>query len=189
MRSLARAVLLCLAGAGLAVYGGTRTWSILVTERPGLSELRSTSTGAAHAPWLVALAVVALAGGGALLATKGWARRALGGLLALAGLGVIAAAITGRAGIDAGRAATSATVWSLACAFGGALVVVAGVAAARHGHLWPAMGSRYERSQAPAAPADAGAGSEPLPPAGRTIAETETRAAWDALDHGVDPTA
>ena len=93
----------CLAGAGLALYAATRIWSVAVTTRPGLPDLRSTRTGAAAQPWLIALALVALAGTGALLATRGVLRRGLGGLL-VAGRGGRGGrgAITARAGL-AGR--------------------------------------------------------------------------------------
>jgi uncharacterized membrane protein (TIGR02234 family) len=46
------------------------------------------------------------------------------------------------------------------------------VLAARHGHLWPAMSSRYERR-----------------PAAASAAQDEGRELWDALDRGDDPTA
>src|SRR5882757_2788757 len=101
---LGRAVVACLAGAGLALYGATRVWSVQVTVRPGLTSLRATTTGAAQAPWLIGLALVALAGAGALLATRGLVRRVLGGVLIITGAGLTAAAIAGRAGLDPGAA-------------------------------------------------------------------------------------
>jgi uncharacterized membrane protein (TIGR02234 family) len=201
-RRLAYAVLACVAGAGLAIYAATRTWSLEVVTRPGLPDLRTARTGAEQMPLLVGLALVALAGGGALLATRGAARRALGGLLALTGAAVAVLAVLGRAGLDPGRAGAAATIWPAACVLGGTMIVVGGVAAARDGHRWPAMGSRYERGNVPSRPAEPGAGSGPLPPAGHTrphtprdhpgeqpdTAPVDTRAAWDALDRGDDPT-
>jgi uncharacterized membrane protein (TIGR02234 family) len=199
-RRLAYAVLGCAAGAGLVVWAATRTWSLLVVARPGLSDLRTARTGAEQSPLLVGLALVALAGAGALLATRGRVRRALGALLALVGAAVAAVAVLGRAGLDPGRAGAAATVWPAACVLGGAMIVAAGVAAARGGHRWPAMGSRYERGRVPPPPAEPGAGSGPLAAAGHTRPHTlaeqqveaphlDPRAAWDALDRGDDPTA
>jgi uncharacterized membrane protein (TIGR02234 family) len=179
-RRLASTVLLCAAGAGLAVYGVTRTWSELVTARPGMSSLRDLRTGADVAPWVIGLALVALAGAGALPATRGLARRLLGGLLAVAGLGVAAGAVAGRAGLDVGVAGPGATVWPVVCVLGGLLIVLGGLAAARSGHEWPAMGARYERRGA-AAPATA--------VEAEVDQRVDTRAAWDALDRGDDPTA
>jgi hypothetical protein len=240
-RQLGSSVVACLAGAGLAMYGATRVWSVEVTERPGLTSLRATTTGAAAAPWLIGLALVALAGAGALLATRGPARRLLGILLAMTGVGLAIAAITGRVGLDPGAAGAGATVWPIACVLGGGLVGWGGLGAARHGHRWPAMGSRYERGsvplsasppppgptttpdpagarvRAPAGDASAASGATPATsgtgPAGASadqaepggeparaateededraaaIASADTRAVWDALDRGDDPTA
>ena len=147
-RRLGSSVAACLAGAALVIYGATRVWSVQVTERPGLTSLRSTTTGAAEAPWLVGLALVALAGAGALLATRGLPRRLLGVLLTIVSAGLVLAAVTGRVGLDPGAAGASATFWPIACVLGGGLVGWGGVSAARHGHLWPIMGSRYERRPA-----------------------------------------
>ncbi|MBM2615319.1 Trp biosynthesis-associated membrane protein [Actinoplanes sp. LDG1-06] len=167
-------LLACLAGAGLAVYGATRTWSVQVTERPEMSDLRTVQTGADVAPWVMGLALVGLAGTGALLATHGWLRRALGGLLVLVGGGIAVSAIVGRAGLDATEVNT---LWPVACALGGVIVLLGGLTAARLGHQWPRMSARYERRPA-AEPAPAGV-NRPV----------DSRAAWDSLDRGDDPTA
>ncbi|AGZ40348.1 hypothetical protein AFR_10295 [Actinoplanes friuliensis DSM 7358] len=168
-------VLFCLAGAGLAVYAVTRTWSEVVTERPGLSALRAIRTGADLEPWVIGLALVALAGAGALLATRGIVRRVLGGLLALAGLGVAAGAIAGRAGLDTGSAGAGGVIWPVLCVLGGLLIVLGGLSAVRYGHEWPAMGARYERRVS----ADQVEVDQ----------RVDTRAVWEALDRGDDPTA
>jgi uncharacterized membrane protein (TIGR02234 family) len=175
-RRLAYAVLLCAAGAGLALYGVTRTWSVRVTARPGLPELREASTGAQVAPWAIGLALVALAGAGALIATRGLPRRVLGALLAVAGAGVAAGAIAGRAAVAPGGAGAGGTIWPVACVAGGLLVLAGGLWAARSGHEWPGMGARYERRAA-------------APQPGAAVDQrVDTRAAWDALDRGDDPT-
>ncbi|MBG0563524.1 Trp biosynthesis-associated membrane protein [Actinoplanes aureus] len=193
------AIVACLAGAALTLYAVTRTWSVRVEQRTGLSDLRTEQTGADVQPWLVGLAVVALAGTGALLATRGAVRRALGVLLIMAGAGIAVGAVLARAALDAGEAGAAAAIWPVACVLGGAAVAVGGVLAARHGHLWPAMSSRYERSTVPGHPAPASAGPEPQSAAGLEHGETNTdppgpvkptdnRAFWDALDRGEDPT-
>jgi uncharacterized membrane protein (TIGR02234 family) len=184
-RSYALALVACLAGAALAAYAVTRTWSLQVTPRTGMSDLRTARTGADAAPWVIGLALVALAGTGALLATRGVVRRVLGGLLALCGLGVAAGAIIGRVRVDPGAAGAGATGWPIACVVGGLIIVLGGVAAARLGHRWPTMSARYERKPvAPAQfrPAKAVATDPALEPA-------DNRAAWDALDRGDDPTS
>jgi uncharacterized membrane protein (TIGR02234 family) len=198
-RSFAFALLLGIAGAALTLYAATRTWSLRVIVRPGLPDLRTARTGATDFPLLVGLALVALAGAGALLATRGLIRRIVGGLLAATGAGLILQAITGRLGLDVGRAGAAATLWPIACVLGGAMIVVGGLAAATQGHRWPTMGARYERRTVPPPPTDPGANSRPLATAGPHRAETskdhpadpapvDNRAAWDALDRGDDPT-
>jgi hypothetical protein len=164
---LAHATVACLAGAGLALLGATRVWSVQVTPRPGLSDLRTSATGADAQPWLVALALIALAGAGALLATRGAVRRGLGLLIMVIGAGLAVVAVVGRAGTEPGEAGAGATVWPIACVLGAALVTLAGLGAARHGHRWPVMGARYERRPVPW-PADRpGDHSGPSPAAGR----------------------
>jgi tryptophan-associated transmembrane protein len=196
-RSYLFTLMSCLTGAGLALAAVTRTWSLHSTARTGMSDLRIARTGADLEPWVIGLALVALAGTGALLATRGVVRRLLGGMLALAGAGVLAGAIIGRAGLDPGRASL---LWPIACALGGAIITLGGVTAARDGHRWPSMSTRYERGPVPPQRTDAAAESEPLAAAGlkpgpgtRTpssahIEPVDHRAAWDALDRGDDPT-
>ncbi|XVU27447.1 Trp biosynthesis-associated membrane protein [Actinoplanes sp. CA-054009] len=176
-RSYLLSLVACLAGAGIAAYGATRTWSLDVAHRPGMSDVRTPQTGADLEPWLIGLALVALAGTGALLATHGWVRRGLGVLLTLAGLGVIVGALVGRLGLDVGEAGSGATFWPIACALGGAIIAAGGLTAARQGHLWPRMSARYDRKPSPSAR---------RPP---EQAAVDSRAAWDALDRGDDPTS
>ena len=175
-KALGRAVVLCLAGAGLALWAVTRVWSKSVTARTGLTDLRADHPGTDAAPLVLGLALVGLAGAGALLATRGVLRRILGALITLAGAGVVAGTIAGRAGLDIGSAGLGGTAWPVACALGGLLVIAGGWSAVRHGHEWPAMGARYERGATTPAPTG---GSGPV----------DARAAWDALDRGDDPTA
>jgi uncharacterized membrane protein (TIGR02234 family) len=182
-RSYALTLAACLAGAALSAYAVTRTWSLRLTPRTGMSDLRSAHTGADAEPWVIGLALVALAGTGALLATRGVVRRVLGAVLALAGLGVAVGAVIGRAGVDPGVAGSGATGWPAACVLGGLIIVAGGVTAARLGHEWPTMSARYDRK--PVAPAQyrpsAGAADPDLAPA-------DHRSAWEALDRGDDPT-
>ncbi|MEV6346733.1 Trp biosynthesis-associated membrane protein [Actinoplanes sp. NPDC051851] len=202
-RAHATAVLGCLVGAGLAFYAVTRTWSLTVEHRTGLTDLDTPQTGADNQPWLVGIAVVALAGAGALLATQGLLRRVLGVLLTLAGAGIIAGAVLARVSLDAGSAGAGAYFWPFATVLGGAAVAAGGLLAARHGHLWSGMSSRYDR--APATPSSARPDvATPVPfdvsresghPRETTgvppvnLRPPDNRSTWDALDRGDDPTA
>ncbi|WP_258378276.1 Trp biosynthesis-associated membrane protein [Micromonospora endophytica] len=173
-RELAYAVLLCLAGAGLAAWMATLAWeSGEIVRRDPMLGVTEGRTGAQLLPWLSALALVGLAGGGAVLATRGRLRRLLGGLLALLGLVLAAGGGYGLFADLGGR-----TVWQppALCLLGGVLVAAGGLLTALRGHRWPAMGARYERAaNRPAA-------------AGGPIGGGGTVDAWDALDRGEDPT-
>lgn len=159
-RQLAYTVLLCLAGAGLALFAATRTWAVeVVTRADPLPPLRTPRTGGDLLPWLPPLAVVGLAGSGAVVATKGWARRWIGVLLLLVGLGAAGAGAYGL---------SRTTTWAVACLAGGLALAAGGALAALRGPSWPGLGARYER-------------------AARRREEGPT-AAWDALDRGEDPT-
>ncbi|MDG4827026.1 Trp biosynthesis-associated membrane protein [Asanoa sp. WMMD1127] len=156
-RRLTSTVLLCAVGAGLAFVGAGRTWERGYTHGP--TPASPDQTGADLVPGLSALALVALAGAGALLATRGWARRAVGALVLLVGLALVA--------LPFGRVFDASTAWPALTAVGGLLVVAGGLAAALAGHRWPGMGARYERSP-------------------RSVGGTTDT--WNALDRGEDPT-
>ncbi|MDP9792021.1 hypothetical protein J2S43_000533 [Catenuloplanes nepalensis] len=167
-RAFTLALLLCAAGAGLALYAVTRVWLVEVTERAAPLPPSSTErTGSDLLVWLQPLAVVSLAGAGALIATRGPVRRAIGGLLAVLGLAI---------GIGAATQ-LGAGLWPALTLLGGVAVAVAGGWTAARGADWPSLGARYERP--------APVGDEP-PPA--VNAPRGTRQAWDALDRGEDPT-
>ncbi|MDG4796608.1 Trp biosynthesis-associated membrane protein [Micromonospora sp. WMMD1082] len=169
-RELAYAVLLCLAGAGLALWAATRPWVRDVGVLPALDEGR---TGAQLLPWLPALALVGLAGGGAVLATRGRLRRVLGGLLALLGLSLAAG---GGYGLVAEIGDQVSRQWPALTLAGGVLAAAGGLITGLRGTRWPVMGARYERGS-----------RQPVETAG-PIQGAGTVAAWDALDRGEDPT-
>jgi hypothetical protein len=159
-RQMVYTVLLCTAGAGLALFAATRTWTVDVVTRPEpLPPIRTPRTGGDLLPWLPPLAVVGLAGSGAVVATRRWARRWIAVLLLLVGLGVAAGGAYGL---------TETTAWAVACVAGGLSLAAGGAFAAVRGASWPGLGTRYER-------------------AARRPADGPT-AAWDALDRGEDPT-
>ncbi|MER7419234.1 Trp biosynthesis-associated membrane protein [Micromonospora peucetia] len=178
-RELTYAVLLCVAGAGLALWASTRTWAVELTARPTpLPPVHDARTGAALLPWLPALALVGLAGGGAVLATRGRARRLLGGLLC--GLGA-AVAVGGGYGLVATFDGEVSRHWPALCLLGGVLATAGGLLTALRGRQWPAMGARYERR------ATGDEVSVARDEDGRVTGRHTTQA-WDALDRGEDPT-
>ncbi|WP_033346064.1 Trp biosynthesis-associated membrane protein [Catenuloplanes japonicus] len=167
-RAFTIALVLCVAGAGLALYAVTRVWLVEVTTRAApLPPVRAERTGGDLLSWLPPLAVVSLAGAGAVIATRGLVRRLVGALLAVLGLAIVAGA----------AANLSVGVWPVLTLIGGLAVLAAGGWTAARGPDWPSMGARYERP--------ARAAQEPQP---AMNGPRGTRQAWDALDRGEDPT-
>jgi hypothetical protein len=176
---------MCVVGAGLALFAATRTWTTTIQRQaPPLPDKVVAHTGASLLGWLPALALVGLAGAGALLATRRTWRTVIGLLLLVVGFGVLGGGIDG---LD-----VAAGAWPIFVGVGGLAIAWSGLAAMRSGGTWPAMGARYER---PAGnPAHTAAASDPASPApidGGTAAACPSRthaSMWDDLDHGVDPT-
>jgi uncharacterized membrane protein (TIGR02234 family) len=167
------AVMACAVGAGLALLAATRTWLVQVTPRAApLPPLTVERTGVDVSPWLSALALVGLAGAGALIAVRGRARALLGVLLLASGAAVVAGG-----GHGAAVAQSRYAAWPVLCVLGGGLVGYAGLRALLRGSSWPELGSRYERPVAEPV--------ETLEPGGPSRSDV---AMWDALDRGEDPT-
>lgn len=169
-RGLVASVLAAVAGGGIGFFATGRVWAVNTVTRPApLAPEAVHITGRELAAWASAAALVGIAGGLALLATRGRARLLVAVLVALAGVGV---AVGGVRGLTGG----TAVGWPLLCLAAGVLVLAAGgLALARGGH-WSAMGARYD---APSSRPAVGPATGPdAPPA----------ALWDALDRGDDPT-
>jgi uncharacterized membrane protein (TIGR02234 family) len=157
-------------GGGLGVLATARTWSSVTVRRLApLASIHHDVAGRTLQPAVTGLAVVALAGVLALLATRGFVRRLVGGVLVLAGIGMVWWSLAGltavsdargrtlvadaRSGLDLGAASgTDVTVhpaWIVIAALGGVLVVLSGAATAVRGGRWRAMSARYESPAAP----------------------------------------
>ena len=144
----------------------------------------------ASAPLVSALALVALAGWGVVLVTRGRFRRAIGFLLGAAGLLLLVVTVTAfvqaptalAEQYDVGSA--DRTAWSWVALPAAVLATVGALLAARDAGGWPGMGSRYD---APAAgdgqAGPAGPGESDLPPEERSNLDL-----WKSLDEGSDPT-
>jgi hypothetical protein len=169
-RELAVTLVECALGALLTLLATSRTWRVVAAGGPVPQPSHHVSGGSVL-PWAPALALVGLAGAGALLAVRGRVRSALGALLVVAGLPL---AIGGSFIAAADR---GSPVWALLCALGGLMIGHAGVRTLVRGAAWPALGSRYER---PAA--------EPVEYVERGGPSRSDVAMWDALDRGEDPT-
>lgn len=187
------AALLCVLGAFVVLGGAGRAWVLVGAASPLLESREVGVTGADLAPGLRALGLVGLAGVPALAASRGRGRQLVGLVLLLVGACVMAVVVRlelSRLGLggmalvsdpvrEAGGASGESfdlTVWSVLTAFGGLVLLLAGLLVMVRGGQWAALGRRYE---APAAREEVAAPDAP-------VAEREL---WEALDRGEDPTA
>jgi Tryptophan-associated transmembrane protein (Trp_oprn_chp) len=171
-RELTIAVVACALGSVVALLTAARTWRI-VAVRGAVPLPNEEFTGTELLPWLPAVALVGLAGAGALLAVRGRARTVLGLLLVLTALAIVCAGGYGATIATGGR-----RILPVLLGLGGLLVGYAGLRAFRRGASWPALGSRYERPSP----------TEPVEYVERSGPSRSDVAMWDALDRGEDPT-
>ncbi|MEK9663390.1 MAG: Trp biosynthesis-associated membrane protein [Candidatus Nanopelagicales bacterium] len=189
MRVYLSALLALALGALAILIGYGATWAV-VTAPLMAGDVAPTSvvglTGRELAPLGAAMSWVAIAGIAGLLATSGWGRRVVGGLLVvaggIAGVTALAFALTdvaagGGAFVEAALgsrglgAATqvSITAWWLLGLLGGLAVLTTGMVALLLGGNLPTLSRRYDRGAS-------------------TRQATGHVAMWDALDRGEDPT-
>ncbi len=191
----AAALLMDVLGAGVLLLVSTQYWQRIVTPRgrPFTDDiLKVQGRVIDSAP--TALALVALAGVVAVLATRGMTRRVLGALILLAGAGLIWRSASAIPAVSTSRAlalvrekhprvSVSSTVvphvitdsiWGALSIGCGVLVLLGGLLIMVRGAEWGAMSTRYE---APGARND--------DPVTRHRADA---ALWGALDRGEDPT-
>lgn len=162
-RELTVTVLLVALGAIVELVAVGRAW-YTVTSSTQVKHYAGTSYAGAVKP----LALAALAGGAALLATKRRARVGVGVLLIVVGLGAGATAVVASFPHTA-AAVQEHPVWRFVVVFASALVVIAGGTAVAWGQRWSEMSARYD--------------------APGTVREKDPDVAlWDALDQGDDPT-
>ncbi len=184
-------------GAGALLLLASRHWQTVTTARPrplhpDLLQLSGRTLDAAP----TAFALVALAGVVAVLATRGWARRIVGIVVALAAVATLWRVASAAAAVSPARAAAlvrdkhpqvdphsalAAQVsarpgWAVLSLVAAALVLLAGAAIAARGGRWAAMSARYEAPRART--------EEPDQQRARADA-----ALWSALERGEDPTA
>lgn len=194
-RQFLLALLLEVLGAAGALLITTRTWQTVLAPRPRpLADDTLHLSGRTIDSSPTALALVALAGVVAVLATHGLARRlvgvvvlASGALLVWRSLDGLRAVTSTRAlelltdkhsgvGLDSQPQVTVHTGWAWLSAACGLLTIAAGTLIALRGHRWSGMSARYES------------------PTGRRAPDAEQQrhranaSMWQALDRGDDPT-
>ena len=188
--SLAVALLSGALGAAVALLATRQQWSQgTATVAGGSFPLTARGSDVTGVP--ASLAVVGLAALVAVFAVRRAGRFVVATLLALSGVGIVAAALLGASDSSAldeqaaqasGDTAASVdalshTAWPYVAVVGGVLILVAGLLALRYGRLWPAMSGRYERGTTPQPRRKAPAVDPDRP-----------EDLWKALDRGEDPT-
>jgi drug/metabolite transporter (DMT)-like permease len=201
-QQLVIAVVGAVAAASLALFAGSRTWLVRTTARPApAGPLVERVSGASLVPLMPALALVALAGAGAVVATRGRWRSVVGVVITFSGLGII---ILQR---SPARTDGIASGWVLAAALCGVAIAGVGAFTLRNGSRWPTMGARYDRPGAAATVSgsatpelavstpdqdttadDRPAGSDRAADAPITNSHIGDTGWWDAIDRGEDPT-
>lgn len=190
-----RAAALLLVPALAVVLLGTRTWVTGRSDDAVLAGRMLSVTGDQAAPGLVALGLVALAAGVAVLTSGRRLRLVSSVLLTLAALGVLVLTLSvlrdPTAALSSGSGPGSApgtvgggpttvtgattpgalTVWPWPALVAALLLTVVGAGTVVAGRGWDGLSSRFERS-ADEAPDDA----------------ADRRSAWDELSEGRDPT-
>ena len=192
---MTRVAQLLLVVSALALWVASRMSWVDVTSFDGLGQPKSTTlNGATWSTALVPLALVALAAAVATLAVRGWVLRLVGGLVAVATVGMgylgiglwvvpdvaVRAAelaqipITALIDTERHHAGAVVTLVAAGCALVGAVLLVRSAAQAK-------AGAKTGKYLAPAAKREAARQETPE-------AEMSERTIWDALDEGRDPT-
>ncbi len=197
MSGRAAVALLILLGAALVAFAATRIWWTASYPDTPVGPYRTSATGSDTVPELIPVALVAIAGWGAALATRGVWRRIVGALVAAAGALVLVRVVVqwGSPPLEVlGRTPFVSGVpvdpmrhpWPMVlAAAGGLLVVLGGILLITGSVRAQALSGRYDRTP-PAHPpitttADVGSSGG----VARPVGEDDL---WKALDAGLDPT-
>ncbi|ASU83476.1 hypothetical protein CDO52_12380 [Nocardiopsis gilva YIM 90087] len=184
-REFAIALAATVAGAVALLASAGQTWATGDVTIPGPSAPAPVAlSGTDIAPAASALGWASLAALGALLATRGWARRAVGVLIVIFGAaggydlwrGTRPDALARAAGEQTTADGHLGTLdlagqWPVLATAGAVLLLAVGAATAIRGAAWPGMGSRYDRHSAPS-----------------TDRAGDPAELWKSLDSGTDPT-
>lgn len=156
-----------------ALWGASRlTWFAEFRDGGVRGTVLYRETGEQQAAALVPLALLALAGVAGLVATGGWARRALGVVLALAGVAAVWLGVAGVrfSGYADGLPVTQMLLGRGLAVLGGILVATGGLAAVKGASRATRLGAKYAA------------------PATRKKVRDPDAELWEALSEGEDPT-
>lgn len=186
--------LLVVLGAASIAGGALPRWWTVHWTHPLLGAQTATFTGRQVSPALFALALVAVAGIGAVAAARGVLRRIVGALLAAVGALTVVAVVSALSSIPATLVHDANPqverivggdrnlIGPLFGCLGGLLVLAGGLLVLAGAFAGRGMGGRFDRGPVPAEPT--AGGSTPAQPE----PEDEAAALWKSLDAGDDPT-
>lgn len=170
-------LMVIVAGSALAWWAASGAW--VVVEQSLLGDVQGSlaqavsqqSLGAsALAPAAAAMPILGFAGVAGVVGSRGIVRRSVGILIVLAGIVLLWSGVQAALSLQvddvvpAGQIVSVGRVFPLTMAVAGLVLAAGGVAVVLRGQRWPHLGANYERST------------------------NRPRDAWEALDHGVDPT-
>ncbi len=189
MKVFAATLLAQVIGSAAVLLIATREWQTITTVRshPFTDDIVGVS-GRTVDGAVTALALVALAGVVAIIATKGVARRVIGALVALSGIALIWRIVGAMPAVDTQRArdlvraahpqvagfphVATHVVWGVLSLVGAVLVLAAGLLTVARGGQWAGLSARYDRGEVD-------------PEQARARADASL---WTALERGDDPT-
>ncbi|MCP4741807.1 MAG: Trp biosynthesis-associated membrane protein [Actinomycetales bacterium] len=176
-----------LMGSALAWWSASATW--VLVERSLLGDSTSSEMTNVQAVGLLAVSggsvvsiaaaapIIGFAGLAGVIGSRGWLRRSVGAVVAIAGIVLCASAVRFLSTIAVGspvpggvggsgdqNVVAVSTVWPVVAIVAGLLVLAGGLLTTSVGHRWSTLGAGYERKS------------------------DQPRDAWDALDAGLDPT-
>ena len=176
-----------LVGSALAWWSASETW--VLVERSLLGDSTASEMTDVQAVGLLAVSggsvvsiaaaapIIGFAGLAGVIGSRGWLRRIVGVVVAIAGIVLCVSAmrflssmavglpIPGGVGASGDQnVVTVSTVWPVVAIVAGVLLLIGGLLTTAVGHRWPTLGAGYERKSA------------------------QPRDAWEALDAGLDPT-
>lgn len=184
-RTFGPVVLLGLASGALAAVAGSKPWISATGSSSFPGGARLALADVTSMPLAAALSLVVLACWGVVLVTRGWVRRSVAVLGAVAALGLLVTTVVGfwtlpdqlRAAMEQfladGDHDITFTGWYAAALVGAVGSVVATALAVVKIPSWPEMGTRYDSPTGESAPVEPEGNIE----------------IWKALDEGHDPTA
>lgn len=176
-----------LVGSALAWWSASATWVLVETSLLGdstaseMTDVQAVGLLGVSGGNVVSIAaaapIIGFAGLAGVIGSRGWLRRIVGVVVAIAGIALCASAVRflsmmtvgsptpgGVSGSGDQNVVTVLTVWPVVAMVAGLLLLVGGLLTTTVGHRWPTLGAGYERKS------------------------TQPRDAWEALDAGLDPT-